>query len=95
MPSLTMEDVEQRIFVTKSGKAPRDDGLRAMVWKQISPVVKDRVLLLFQISLDEGELPAQCRNANIVAGLCGPCHVVRRHVIRDVHKYCDAYVLHS
>ena len=29
------------------------------------------------------------------AGLCGPCHVVRRHVIRDVHKYCDAYVLHS
>ena len=31
----------------------------------------------------------------IVAGLCGPCHVVRRHVIRDVHKYCDAYVLHS
>ena len=31
----------------------------------------------------------------LVAGLCGPCHVVRRHVIRDVHKYCDAYVLHS
>ena len=21
--------------------------------------------------------------------------MVRRHVIRDVHKYCDAYVLHS
>ena len=31
----------------------------------------------------------------IVAGLCSPCRVVRRHVIRDVHKYCDAYVLHS
>jgi hypothetical protein len=37
-----------------------------MVWKQVWPVVKERVLLLFQTSLDDGELPAQWRNANII-----------------------------
>ena len=38
----------------------------------------------------------QClTQGSIVAGLYGPCHVVLRHVIRDVHKYGDAYVLHS
>src|SRR5437016_13756684 len=37
-----------------------------MVWKQVWPVVKDRVLLLFQTSLDGGELPTQWRNAKII-----------------------------
>lgn len=66
MPPLTIEEVEQRIFAAKSWKAPGDDGLPAMVWKQVWPVVKDRVLLLFQTSLDEGELPTQWRNAKII-----------------------------
>ena len=65
-PRLSMEEVERRIFVAKSWKAPGEDGLPAMVWKQIWPVVKERVLLLFQTSLDEGELPAQWRNAKII-----------------------------
>ena len=37
-----------------------------MVWRQIWPEIKDRVLLLFQTSLDEGDLPNQWRNAKII-----------------------------
>ena len=66
MPLLTMKEVEQRIFAAKSWKAPGDDGLPAMVWKQVWPVVKERVLLLFQTSLNDGELPTQWRNAKII-----------------------------
>jgi hypothetical protein len=38
----------------------------AVVWKQIWPVVKERVLLLFQTSLTEGKLPSQWKNAKII-----------------------------
>ena len=66
MPPLTMEEIEQRIFAAKPWKAPGEDGLPAIVWKQVWPVVKERVLLLFQTSLDDGEFPAQWRNAKII-----------------------------
>ena len=54
------------MFVAKPQKALGDDGLLAMVWRQIQPVIKDRVLLLFQTLLDEGDLPHQQRNAKII-----------------------------
>jgi hypothetical protein len=58
-PALTMEEVENKVFEAGSWKALGDDGLLAVVWKQIWPVVKERVLLLFQTSLTEGKLPSQ------------------------------------
>jgi hypothetical protein len=51
-----MEEVKRRIFTAKSWKAPGDDGLPAMVWKQVWPIMKERVLLLFQTSLDDREI---------------------------------------
>jgi hypothetical protein len=66
MPALTMEEVERRVVTAKSWKVPGEDRLPAMVWKQVWPVVKERVLLLFQTSLDHGELPMQWRSAKII-----------------------------
>jgi len=61
-----MEEVEQSVFATGSWKAPGDDGLPAVVWKQVWPAVKDRVLQLFRTSLAEGILPTQWKNAKII-----------------------------
>ena len=61
-----MEEVERKVFALSSWKAPGDDGLPAMVWKQIWPVVKEKVLYLFQTSLATGILPTQWKEAKII-----------------------------
>ena len=66
MPRLTMEEVERRVVEAQSWKAPGEDGLPAVARKEVWPAVKDRVLDLFQTSLDEGQLPSQWRNAKII-----------------------------
>ncbi|KAL9575787.1 hypothetical protein ACKAV7_000029 [Fusarium commune] len=42
MPNLTMEEVEEKVMEAKGWKAPGEDGLPAMVWKQQWPAVKER-----------------------------------------------------
>ncbi|KAJ3454196.1 hypothetical protein MRS44_018090 [Fusarium solani] len=66
MPNLTMGEVEEKVMEAKAWKAPGEDGLPAMVWKQLWPVVKERVLHLFHTSLAEGRLPDQWRTAKII-----------------------------
>uniref|UniRef100_A0A093UTM5 RNA-directed DNA polymerase from mobile element jockey n=1 Tax=Talaromyces marneffei PM1 TaxID=1077442 RepID=A0A093UTM5_TALMA len=66
MPDLTMEEIERKVFEAKPWKAPGEDGLLAMVWRQLWPVVKERVFRIFQISLQDSDLPSQWRNAKII-----------------------------
>ncbi|EAQ82922.1 hypothetical protein CHGG_10740 [Chaetomium globosum CBS 148.51] len=66
MPDLTMEEIEQKVLSAKPWKAPGEDGLPAMVWRQLWPVVKDRVLHLFRTSLRDGDIPSQWKNAKII-----------------------------
>lgn len=66
MPELTIEEVERKVMAAKPWKAPGVDGLPAMVWKQLWPVVKERVLHLFRLSVKDGDLPRQWRSAKII-----------------------------
>jgi hypothetical protein len=66
MPDIALEEVERQLFAAESWKAPGEDGLPGIVWKQVWPVVKHWVMAIFRASLEEGTLPAQWRHAKII-----------------------------
>jgi hypothetical protein len=66
MPDLTTEEIERQILHAKPWNAPGEHGLPVIVWKNIWPVMKHRVLAIFQASLEEGVLPDQWRDATII-----------------------------
>ena len=53
---ITLEEVKRKVFSAKPWKAPGRDGLPAVVWRQLWPVVQEEILDLFKALLDEGNL---------------------------------------
>ncbi|KJZ68744.1 hypothetical protein HIM_11864 [Hirsutella minnesotensis 3608] len=66
MPGLTLGEIEEKVMAAKPWKASGEDGLPAAVWKQLWPVVKERVLALFGASVRDGKVPRQWRTAKII-----------------------------
>ena len=66
MPGLTLAEIEEKVMAAKPWKAPGGDELPAAVWRQLWPVVKDRVFALFEASLRDGVVPRQWKSAKIV-----------------------------
>ncbi|OAQ59004.2 endonuclease/exonuclease/phosphatase [Pochonia chlamydosporia 170] len=65
MPDLTLVEIE-KVLAAKPWKAPGEDGLPAMVWRRLWPVVKHRVWTLFDRSLRDGVVPHQWKSARII-----------------------------
>ena len=66
MHDLSMQEIEDKVMTASPWKAPGEDGLPSMVWRQLWSVVKDRVLHLFRTSLRDGQVPSQWRKAKII-----------------------------
>jgi hypothetical protein len=65
-PTLNVDEIQKAICSMNQWKAPGEDGLPVAVWVNTWPATKDRILRLFQTSLEKGELPHQWRNAKII-----------------------------
>ena len=65
-PDIMLEEVKRKVFSAKLWKALGLDGLPAIVWRQLWPIVQEEILDLFKASLDEGILPRQWREAKII-----------------------------
>ncbi|OAQ59776.1 transposon I factor [Purpureocillium lilacinum] len=88
MPDLTLEEIEEKVMAAKPWKAPGEDNLPAIVWKQLWHVVKYRVWTLFDSSIRDGVVPHQWRTNPYIAELaaiamalkCMPAGLRRREL---------------
>ncbi|KAF5725014.1 reverse transcriptase [Fusarium mundagurra] len=69
MPDLSLEEVERRLWATKSWKAPGEDGLPAIVWKQIWPSRHARSIPLKKPGKDDYTIAKAWRPISLLATL--------------------------
>ena len=66
MEPLTLREVEDAIFKARPHKAPGVDGLPAIVWQELWPVLKWEILTLFMASIRQGHFPQPWKIAKII-----------------------------
>lgn len=65
-PPLTAAEVKDAILKAKPWKAAGVDGLPAVVWKELWPVLGSEIVALFRRSLSTGQVPACWKVAKII-----------------------------
>jgi hypothetical protein len=63
---LTEEEVHRALQAAKPMKAPGEDGLPMLVWKQLWQWLKEAILRLFTASVNLGYYPEQWKRAKII-----------------------------
>lgn len=63
---LTLEEVRHDIFKASPLKGPGEDGLPALVWQKLWPVLQHHIFALFEASLKQGKLPKAWKMAKTI-----------------------------
>ena len=63
---LTLEEVRQAVMGAQPHKAPGQDGIPAIVWKELWPVVGQYIFRLFEASLRSSHVPQPWKIAKII-----------------------------
>ena len=64
--SLTLVEVRTAIFKASPLKGPGDDGLPALVWQKLWPMLQDHIFALFEASLKQNKLRQAWKMAKII-----------------------------
>ena len=66
MEPLAEVEVRRAVFAAQPYKAPGPDGMPAIVWQELWPLLKDHIVALFRLSLETARIPQAWRVAKIV-----------------------------
>jgi hypothetical protein len=80
--ALTLHEIERAINRANPRKAPGIDGIPMLVWRELWPVLKDHIFVLFNSSLQLGKLPHNWKIAKIIP--------LRKGIDRD-YALCASY----
>jgi hypothetical protein len=80
---LTMQEIETAIMLAQPRKAPGNDNLSMLVWRELWPVLKNQLFGLFKSSLNAGKLPHSWKIARIIPLRKG---VDREYTICSSHR---------